>query len=146
MSKWFSAGMCVALSRSRTPLLPPTLLHSTSPIARAPRRTPLGVVWRTRRRRTSLYPLYHHLMRTLMKTALQTWRAGKPLRATLALLAVAALPAFARAQATITGKVTAAGQPLVDARIIVRGTSLIANSNAAGEYTLRNVPVGAQSL
>ncbi len=81
-----------------------------------------------------------------MKTAFQTWRAGTTLRTTLALFAVAALPAFARAQATVTGKVTAAGQPLVDARIIVRGTSLTTTSNSAGEYTLRNVPAGTQSL
>ena len=54
--------------------------------------------------------------------------------------------AAARAQATITGKVTAAGQPLVDARVLVRGTSLTTSTNAAGEYTLRNVPAGSQSL
>jgi len=81
-----------------------------------------------------------------MMTAFQTWRAGKGLRATLALLALVALPAAARAQATITGKVTAAGQPLVDARVLVRGTSLTTNTNGAGEYTLRNVPAGTQSL
>ncbi|HWJ12572.1 MAG TPA: SusC/RagA family TonB-linked outer membrane protein [Gemmatimonadaceae bacterium] len=81
-----------------------------------------------------------------MMTAFQTWRAGKGLRATLALLALVALPAAARAQATITGKVTAAGQPLVDARVLVRGTSLATNTNGAGEYTLRNVPAGTQSL
>jgi len=83
-------------------------------------------------------------------TAPRTWGVSRRwLRATsalLALIAVAVVPAAARAQATVTGKVTAAGQPLVDARVLVRGTSLTTTTNSQGQYTIHNVPTGAQSL
>src|SRR2546426_7728741 len=51
----------------------------------------------------------------------------------------------ARAQhATVAGRVTdqASGQPLVGARVTVMGTSLIAQTNADGRYTLSRVPGG----
>jgi TonB-linked SusC/RagA family outer membrane protein len=60
-------------------------------------------------------------------------------------LAITALvPVALQAQATITGRVTAAGtnQPLVDARVMVVSTNLVAIANADGRYTLRNVPNG----
>jgi TonB-linked SusC/RagA family outer membrane protein len=46
--------------------------------------------------------------------------------------------------ATITGHITSreANIPLVDARVIVIGGSVSANSGEDGKYTLRNVPVG----
>jgi len=83
-------------------------------------------------------------------TAPSTWSVGRrwlrTTRALLALIAVASLPAALRAQATVQGKVTAAGQPLVDARVLVRGTSLTATTNSAGQYAIHNVPAGAQSI
>ncbi|HEY4130628.1 MAG TPA: TonB-dependent receptor plug domain-containing protein, partial [Gemmatimonadaceae bacterium] len=86
-------------------------------------------------------------------TAPQPRSAGARFRAgirTLAALAgialLAATPAVGHAQATVTGKVTANGQPLVDARVLVRGTSIAAASTANGEFTLRNVPVGQQAI
>ena len=66
---------------------------------------------------------------------------------------MAVLPAASRAQqaqqapqaqqTTITGQVTAAGQPLGDARVFLVGTSLAAATGQDGRYTLRNVPAGA---
>ncbi len=53
--------------------------------------------------------------------------------------------AVARAQqGTVAGRVTdqANGQPLVGARVTVPGTSLIAQTNADGRYTLSRVPGG----
>ncbi|MEP6494089.1 MAG: SusC/RagA family TonB-linked outer membrane protein [bacterium] len=79
-------------------------------------------------------------------TAFQSWSAGRHLRTTLAMLAVCAAPAVLHGQATVSGKVTSANQPLADARVLVRGTSLTAQTNAAGQYTLRDVPIGAQSI
>lgn len=45
---------------------------------------------------------------------------------------------------TVTGRVTAAegGVPLPDTRVTVVGTTLITGTNAAGQYTLRNLPAG----
>jgi len=54
-------------------------------------------------------------------------------------------PAIAQAQqATIAGRVTAAGtnEPLTDARVLVLNTSLYAVTNADGRYTIRGVPAG----
>jgi len=50
--------------------------------------------------------------------------------------------------ATITGHVTAreANAPLVDARVIVIGGSISANSGEDGKYTLRNVPLGSVQI
>src|SRR6185312_4421056 len=66
------------------------------------------------------------------------------LRSALAVLAVAALPAAGRAQGTVTGRVTASGtsEPLVDARVMIVGTSAATATGADGRYTLRNVPNG----
>ena len=50
--------------------------------------------------------------------------------------------------ATITGHITSreANAPLVDARVIIIGGSLSANSGEDGKYTLRNVPLGSVQL
>ncbi len=47
-------------------------------------------------------------------------------------------------QGTVAGRVTdqANGQPLVGARVTIMGTSLIAQTNAEGRYTLSRVPGG----
>ncbi len=47
-------------------------------------------------------------------------------------------------QGTVAGRVTdqANGQPLVGARVTIMGTSLIAQTNAEGRYTLPRVPGG----
>ena len=47
--------------------------------------------------------------------------------------------------ATVTGHITAreGGQPLVDARVIVIGGSVSANSGEDGKYTLHQVPLGS---
>ena len=74
-------------------------------------------------------------------------RRDRPGRSpTLALTPHILLPTLAGAQATVTGKATAAGQPIVDVRVLVRGTSLTTTTNAQGVYTLRNVPTGAQII
>jgi TonB-linked SusC/RagA family outer membrane protein len=48
-------------------------------------------------------------------------------------------------QATITGRVTSqlSNEPLVDARVIVVGTSLFTSTSLDGRYTIRNVPSGS---
>ena len=46
----------------------------------------------------------------------------------------------------MTGKVTSAGAPLSDVRVLVRGSSLATNTNSQGQYTLRNVPAGVQAI
>src|SRR2546422_6101335 len=58
---------------------------------------------------------------------------------------VGGVSAVARAQqGTVAGRVTdqANGQPLVGARVTVMGTSLIAQTNVEGRYTLSRVPGG----
>src|SRR5262249_48711501 len=52
------------------------------------------------------------------------------------------------AQGTITGRVTAlvGGTPLVDARIVMIGTSITGTTSEDGRYTLRNVPAGTAQL
>lgn len=71
--------------------------------------------------------------------------ALRPL-ASLALLLVSA--GTLAAQGTVTGLVTdkGNGQPLVGARVVVVGTSLIASTNAEGRYRLANVPGGTQQV
>src|SRR3989475_13265098 len=68
------------------------------------------------------------------------------LRAVLVLCGlVGGVSAVARAQhGTVAGRVTdqANGQPLVGARVTIMGTSLIAQTNAEGRYTLPRVPGG----
>jgi TonB-linked SusC/RagA family outer membrane protein len=65
-----------------------------------------------------------------------------PLTFALAAMAAFSLPAVAAAQATITGRVTAAasGQPLQESRVFVIGTNAVASTNADGRYTLRVAP------
>ena len=69
-----------------------------------------------------------------------------PLRAVLVLGGlVGGVGAVAGAQqGTVAGRVTdqANGQPLVGARVTIMGTSLIAQTNAEGRYTLPRVPGG----
>jgi TonB-linked SusC/RagA family outer membrane protein len=50
----------------------------------------------------------------------------------------------ARAQGTVSGRITDAGtgQPVQEARVFVVGTNLYATSNTEGRYTVRNVPAG----
>ena len=66
--------------------------------------------------------------------------------AALALFATANQRAVA--QATISGRVTAAvtGQPLAEARILVLSSTASAVSNEDGRYTIRNAPVGTVQL
>src|SRR3989442_13214104 len=67
------------------------------------------------------------------------------LRAFLVLCGLAGVSAVAGAQqGTVAGRVTdqANGQPLVGARVTIMGTSLIAQTNAEGRYTLSRVPGG----
>ncbi len=49
---------------------------------------------------------------------------------------------------TVVGRVTAAegGAPIPDTRVTVLGTNLVTGTNAAGQYTLRNVPAGAVTV
>ncbi len=78
--------------------------------------------------------------------AAHTWHTGSRLRAMFVALTLCVVPAAAHAQATVTGKVTALGQPLVDARVLVRGTNLTSVTNSLGQYTIHNIPAGAQTL
>lgn len=57
---------------------------------------------------------------------------------------LAVLPTMARAQGTVTGRVTDAGTgtPIADARVLIVGTTIGAPTTADGRYTLRNVPAG----
>jgi TonB-linked SusC/RagA family outer membrane protein len=57
-------------------------------------------------------------------------------------------PVAAIAQGTITGRVVVrdAAEPIPEARVIVVGTTVIATSNADGQFTLRNVPTGEQTV
>src|SRR2546423_14583815 len=69
-----------------------------------------------------------------------------PLRAVLVLggLLSGFTAAVQAQQGTVAGRVTdqANGQPLVGARVTIMGTSLIAQTNAEGRYTLSRVPGG----
>jgi TonB-linked SusC/RagA family outer membrane protein len=72
-------------------------------------------------------------------------RSASGLRSALATVALAALPLAAQAQqATITGRVTAAGtnEALTDARVMVVNSSAAGPTNSEGRYTLRGVPNG----
>ena len=70
--------------------------------------------------------------------------AGRARRA-LAALSALLIPAVAQAQqASVTGRVTAVGtsEPLVDARVMVVGTSIGGLTNQDGHYTIRGAPAG----
>ena len=71
-------------------------------------------------------------------------RAPLAVVAVLSLVAGAAAVAAAQQAAAVVGRVTdqTTGQPLVNARITVPGTSLLAATNADGRYRLGNVPPG----
>ncbi|HEU4990221.1 MAG TPA: SusC/RagA family TonB-linked outer membrane protein [Gemmatimonadaceae bacterium] len=61
-----------------------------------------------------------------------------------ALLCLMGAAPSARAQGTVTGRVTASGtnEPLSGTRVMLVGTSLATQTSADGRYTLRNVPAG----
>ena len=63
------------------------------------------------------------------------------------LLAVAA-PAWPQATGTIEGRITAAGtgRPVSDVRVEVLGTTLVGITGANGQYTIRGVPAGTQTV
>jgi TonB-linked SusC/RagA family outer membrane protein len=71
-------------------------------------------------------------------------RAGSGLVPILAAATLFAMPAVARAQGTITGRVATAetNEPLSDARVMVVNTSLIVPTGGDGRYTIRNAPTG----
>src|SRR5207302_5584621 len=67
----------------------------------------------------------------------------------LALGGVLGLTAVAQAQqANVTGRVTdqASGHPLGGARVTIVGTSLIAQTNAEGRYSIARVPAGQATV
>src|SRR5437660_70596 len=51
-------------------------------------------------------------------------------------------------QPNVTGRVTdqASGHPLAGARVIIVGTSLIAQTNAEGRYSIARVPAGQATV
>src|SRR5690242_21142045 len=59
-----------------------------------------------------------------------------------AIVAAVSTPAALMAQATVTGRVTAAGtnQPISDVRVYAVGTTAVASTNADGRYTLHVKP------
>src|SRR5689334_11456669 len=63
-----------------------------------------------------------------------------------ALLTMAA--ALAAAQGTLTGTVTSqgTGEPLLESRVIVVGTSLFTTTGTDGKYIIRRVPVGTAEV
>jgi TonB-linked SusC/RagA family outer membrane protein len=71
--------------------------------------------------------------------------AGAHLACALAAIILLAIPTAGQAQqTTISGRVTAAGtgEPLVEGRVQLVGTSVVAVTNAEGRYTLRGAPAG----
>src|ERR1044071_2919463 len=79
----------------------------------------------------------------------RAWSVSKTIRSALAAATLIAAPAVAQAQqATISGKITAAGtaQPLVEARVQVVGQSIVGSASADGRYTLRGVPPGTVDI
>lgn len=73
---------------------------------------------------------------------------GPRLRVILLALAATALSASIVAAQTVSGSITVKGttEPLANARVSVVGTSIAATTSADGRYTLRNVPLGTQSV
>jgi TonB-linked SusC/RagA family outer membrane protein len=69
-------------------------------------------------------------------------------RFTGVLLTLLCCAASLRAQATITGRITAAegGQPIAGARVIALGTPSNATTAEDGKYTLRNIPAGKTDI
>jgi TonB-linked SusC/RagA family outer membrane protein len=72
------------------------------------------------------------------------WRLFAAVGAALTLLTGAS--SRLAAQGTVTGRVTGSGQPLVEARVLLIGTTISATTSDNGTYTLRGVPVGTQQL
>ncbi len=67
---------------------------------------------------------------------------------TAALLFLMGSAPSARAQGTVTGRVTITGSdvPLSGSRVMLVGTPIVTQTNAEGRYTLRNVPAGAAQI
>jgi len=77
------------------------------------------------------------------------WKTSRSMRCAVATALLIGVPAMGQAQqATLSGRVTAAGtnEPLTDARVLVLNTSLFANTNSEGRYTIRGVPAGAHDV
>ena len=73
------------------------------------------------------------------------WITRWPVSTMLGAAIAVAVPAMAWAQhASVSGRVVAANsvEPIVDARVMVAGTSMATNTNGEGRFTLRDVPVG----
>jgi len=66
----------------------------------------------------------------------------------LAVMLSAMTAAVAAAQSTVSGTVTESGShaPLVDARVTIVGTSLVATSGPDGKYVIRGLPIGAAEV
>ncbi|HEU4643343.1 MAG TPA: SusC/RagA family TonB-linked outer membrane protein [Gemmatimonadaceae bacterium] len=75
-------------------------------------------------------------------------RMTASLAATAAMLAVSVMPLAAQDAGTIQGKVVETGSlhPISDVQVFVEGTHLGAVTNAAGEYTISQVPAGAHTV
>src|SRR5438105_15866717 len=76
---------------------------------------------------------------------LRAWNVSTHLRSSLIALVTLASPIAAQTQqATVTGRVIAAGTnaPLSDSRVVVVNSSLSTLTGADGRYTLRGVPTG----
>ena len=65
-----------------------------------------------------------------------------------ALVVLMGMAPSARAQGTVSGRVTAVGtnEPLSGSRVMLVGTSLVTTTGADGKYTMRNVPAGAAEV
>jgi TonB-linked SusC/RagA family outer membrane protein len=73
---------------------------------------------------------------------------GKLLRllVTLVTAVCVATPALAQERGTITGTVTADGQPLVGASVLINGMALRAVTSQGGEFRIANVPAGSHDV
>ena len=76
--------------------------------------------------------------------SIRAWSASH-IASALGALFVLSMPAVAQSQqATVAGRVVAAtGEPLVETRVMVVGTSVATSTNSEGRYTLRGVPSGS---
>ena len=76
-------------------------------------------------------------------------RPGRVVACAITLIFMTSLAASAAAQATVLGgRVTAAGtgEPLLDVRVVVIGTTLFGITNTDGRYAIRNVPSGTAEV
>lgn len=86
-------------------------------------------------------------LRRVLTPARAAVRGPKPSVMVVA-IAAAAIHASALGAQTVSGTVTVRGTqaPVPTARVMVVGTSIAAATDAAGHYTLRNVPAGPRSI